>query len=143
LCHHYEQNNSKREYVDTFTVIGLLFVDFWSLVVSGSQVISMQTITVVSLKESGKSKVGNFYVEVGAEEDVLRLQVSVSDASLVNVVYTFNHLPEVVSSQSLSKSSGVYEIVAHFTSSSQLQNDVDDGLGPSVVVSYKVFRDIF
>jgi len=102
----------------------------------------MQTITFVSLKESGKSKVGNFDVEVGAEESVLRLQVSVSDASLVNVVYTFNHLTEVVPSQSLSKSSGLYEVVAHFTSSSQLQNDVDDGLVPSVVVSYNSFRDI-
>ena len=79
-CHHYEQNNSKREYVDTFTVIGPLFVDFWSHVVPGSQVISMQTITFFSLEGSGKSKVGNFDVEVGAEENVLRLQVSVSDA---------------------------------------------------------------
>ena len=57
-------------------------------------------------------------------------------------MYTFNHLPEVVSSQSLLKSSGLDQVVAHFTSSSQLQNDVDDGFVPSVVVSYNSFRDI-
>jgi len=62
----------------------------------------MQTITVVSLEGSGKSEVGNFYVEVCGEEDVLRLQISVSDAFIVNVVYTFDHLTEVIPSQPLS-----------------------------------------
>jgi len=142
LCHHYEQNNAKCKNIDTLTVIGPLFVDFWSHVVLGSQVISMQTITFVSLEGSGKSKIGNFDVEIGAEENVIRFQVSVGDASLVNVVYTFNHLPEEVSSQSLLKSSGLNQVVAHFTSSSQLQNHVDDGFVPSVVVSYNSFRDI-
>ena len=107
-CHHYEQNNSKRENVDTLTVIWPLFVDFWSHVVAGSHVGIQLTSTVFSLNESGESEVGNFNVKLGAEEGVIWLKVSVGDALLVNVVDTFDHLTEVVSCQPFSKSSGLY-----------------------------------
>jgi len=99
----------------------------------------LHTSTIVSFKWSGKSEVGNFDVEVGAEENVLRLQVSVSDASLVNMVNTFDHLTEVVPSQPFSKLSGFYEVVAHLAASCQLQYDIDDGFFPTVVVMYNSF----
>jgi hypothetical protein len=94
LSHHNEKNNSERKHVDTFAVISLFFVDFWSHVEGGSQVGPLHPASVVSFKWRSESEIGNFDVVVGTEENVLRLEISVSDSSLVNVVNTFNHLTE-------------------------------------------------
>ena len=86
--HDGEENDSNGEHVDLSAIVRLALLDFGCHVGLGTAV-RVHKVDVLVL---GEPKVGNFEVQIIVYKYVLKLEVSVSDSSSVNVVHGVEHL---------------------------------------------------
>jgi len=97
-------------------------VDFRSHVVVSAQDSPESASTVLSSHSRRKPEVGKEQIVLLVEEQVFRLEVSVSESLRVAVIEGLNQLLEVVSGLLLCETSSVAQEVENFTSVGKLQN---------------------
>ena len=88
-----EKDNSCREHVDLFTVIGFSFFDFRSHIGHSTSV----RIQFIDSLVSSESEISHFKVHVVVNQNVLKFQVSVDDSFALHVAHNFNHLRQEIS----------------------------------------------
>jgi len=95
LSHHNEQDYSTCEKIHRCTNIGSASMDFGCHVALSAELGLASARTILSSDRRCEAEVSNLKVELVVEQHVLGLQVSVSDASLMDVVEAVKKLPEV------------------------------------------------
>lgn len=86
------------------------------------------------------AKVGNFEMTVHANQDVLRLDVSVDDVFAVAVTDGFNHLLHIPSCPPFGEARVLLEKGVELSAGSDLQHEIDAVLVPKVIVQAENVR---
>ena len=101
-------------------------VDLWRHVVESAQISIQVSFVVSTCDRSGKSEVSNFYGFVLVQQNVLCLQISVSEPLLMYVIKPYQYLLEEISCLIFSKSATHSNDVINFTPSGKLQHNIVD-----------------
>jgi len=91
-----EEDHTEGEKINNLALVRLLQDNLGGHVALSANDGAVSARAVTSLKRAGKAEIDNFDVVVLVKEDVLRLEVSVREASRVDVVDTLEHLLEEV-----------------------------------------------
>ena len=91
-----EEDDAKGEQIDNLALVRLLQDNLGGHVALSANDGAVGTRAIASLKRAGKAEIDNLDVVVLVKEDILRLEISVREASGVDVVDTLEHLLEEV-----------------------------------------------
>jgi hypothetical protein len=131
---HDEEDNTTGEEIYSRAAVWLSEVDFRSHVGFSTQDGVEFAGAIFAGHEGSETEVSDFKVEVGVEEKVFGLQVSVGDALFIAVVKSFNKGSEVSSGGFLREFAGVGDVFEEFTSRNELHDDGNSLVGLAVLL---------
>lgn len=99
-------------------------MDLRGHIVECSKLCVQVALAVPALRRSSETKIGNLQVEVFVQEQVLGLEISVSDLLVVAEVQAGHELFEVVSCLGLSERSGVRNEIEKLTALGYFQHNI-------------------
>jgi len=121
-----EEDDGRSEKVNTWTRVRFSQVDLRSHVRGSSELRLEHSRTVASLSWCSESKVSNLQIEVAVKHQVFWLEITVSEASGVQVAEALHQLLEVVSGVFLLQLAAEGNEVEEFTAANEFEHDVLD-----------------
>ena len=121
-----EEDDGRSEKVNAWTRVRFSQVDLRSHVRSSSELRLEHSRTVASLSWCGESKVSNLQIEVAVKHQVFWLEITVSEASGVQVAEALHQLLEVVSGVLLLQLATKGNEVEEFATTNEFKHDVLD-----------------
>lgn len=109
-------------------------VNLWCHVTLSSQLCLQSTASILAYNWGCEPKVSNLQIEVLVIQHILRLQISVCDTFLMNIVKSFYDLFEIKSGDSLVESSSCCDIVEQLSTGGKLKNNVNHALLASIAL---------
>lgn len=126
LGDHDEQDDGSSEDIHRFSFVWHFKVDFWSHVVQSSKLGMEHTGSISSLDWSSEPEVSNLKSILVVKQEILWLQISVSDSCLMAVVETLHELFHVEPGKWLIEPSRNSDEIEEFSTACKLKDDVRD-----------------
>lgn len=122
--HDDEEDDSNAEHIDLSALVLLALLDLGCHVGHGTAV----GVKVVYVLVNSEAEVGKLQVEVVIDEDVLELEVAVSDVARVHVLDRFDHLVKEEAASVFTHGAHVLAEVEKKTSLDELHDDEDEAV---------------
>ena len=125
---HNKEDAAKSEQVDCVPLVALSVQDLRCHVSFSALEGSLEAVTLCSLERSCEPKVDNFAIEVVIQDNVLRLQISVTEAIHVHEADASEDLLEEIAALGLCENTGVIDVREELSSHDGLLGDVSHPL---------------
>ena len=145
----HEEDDTEGEQVNNLALVGLLGMNFWGHEAERSDNTAVHTIASTAFDGAGEAEIDNLDVVEFVEQDVLALEITMSEALSVDIVDGLDQLLGVVADDALLEGARVRNVVEELTTVNKLTDDVGNFdcltrlLGPSrVFIEFEILDDV-